>query len=121
MNGEDPTMVVISESNHGNVRFVNCAFWGPCNQNARIKGTGTIGFSDCIFVQWDRNKEGRAAIQAESGTVLVRGCDFGSLAPQVSIGEKVSRAIVSENTVKGKVQIINKGKNTYIQGNLGTN
>ncbi|KAA6330910.1 hypothetical protein EZS27_020435 [termite gut metagenome] len=121
MNGEDPTMVVVSESNRGNVRFVNSAFWGPCNQNARIKGTGTVGFSDCIFVQWDRNNEGRAAIQAESGTVLVRGCDFGTLAPQVSIGEKVSRAIVSENTVKGKVQIINKGKNTYIQGNLGTN
>jgi hypothetical protein len=121
MNGEDPTMVVVSESNRGSVRFVNSAFWGPCNQNARIKGTGTVGFSDCIFVQWDRNNEGRAAIQAESGTVLVRGCDFGALAPQVSIGEKVSRAIISENTVKGKVQIINKGKNTYIQGNLGTN
>ncbi|KAA6336347.1 hypothetical protein EZS27_015489 [termite gut metagenome] len=121
MDGEDPTMVVVSESNRGNVRFVNSAFWGPCNQNVKIKGTGTVGFSDCIFVQWDRNKEGRAAIQAESGTVLVRGCDFGTLAPQVSIGEKVSRAIVSENTVKGKVQIINNGKNTYIQGNLGTN
>jgi hypothetical protein len=121
MDGEDPTMVVISESNRGNVRFVNSAFWGPCNQNARIKGTGTIGFSDCIFVQWDRNKEGRASIQAESGTVLVRGCDFGTMAPQVAIGEKVSRAIVSENTVKGKVQIMNKGKNTFIQGNLGTN
>ena len=120
MNGVDPTMVVVSESNRGNVRFVNSAFWGPCNQNAMIKGTGTVAFSDCLFVQWDRNKEGRAAIQAESGTVLVRGCDFGSLAPQVYIGENVNRAIVSENTVKGEVQIINKGKNTYIQGNLGT-
>jgi hypothetical protein len=41
-------------------------------------------------------------------------------APQVSVGEHVSRAIVSENTVRGKVNIINNGKNTYIQGNLGT-
>ena len=42
---------------------------------ARIAGKGTVGFSDCTFMQWDRDKEGRAAIQVESGTVLVRGCE----------------------------------------------
>lgn len=121
MDGPDPTMVVVTEANRGNVRFVNCAFWGPCNQNAVIDGSGTVGFSDCIFVQWDRNREGRAAIRANSGSVVVRGCDFmQNAAPQVYIGEKVARAIVSENTVKGKAHIINNGKNTYIQGNLGT-
>jgi hypothetical protein len=120
MDGTDPTMVVVTDANRGNVRFVNCAFWGPCNQNAVIDGRGTVGFSDCIFVQWDRNREGRAAIQANGGSVVVRGCDFGSVAPQVSIGAKVSRAIVSENTVRGKVNIVNNGKNTYIQGNLGS-
>lgn len=120
MKGTDPTMVVITESNQGNVRFVNCAFWGPCNQNAVINGSGTVGFSDCTFVEWDRNKEGRASIQANSGTVVVRGCDFGTDAPQVFISPKVSRAIVSENTVTGAVRIDSKGKNTYIQGNLGT-
>jgi len=120
MRAEDPTMVVVTATNRGAVRFVNCAFWGPCNQNAIIDGSGTVGFSDCTFVQWDRNKENRAAIQAKGGTVLVRGCDFGTVAPQVSIGENVSRAIVSENTMRGKVMIDNKGKNTYIQGNLGT-
>ncbi|KAA6338496.1 hypothetical protein EZS27_013500 [termite gut metagenome] len=120
MDGTDPTMVVVTSANRGNVRFVNCAFWGPCNQNVKIDGTGTVGFSDCIFVQWDKNKENRASIQANGGSIVVRGCDFGSLAPQVSIGEKVSRAIVSENTVRGKVNIINNGKNAYIQGNLGT-
>ncbi|MDR2056743.1 MAG: hypothetical protein LBP83_00360 [Dysgonamonadaceae bacterium] len=120
MEGADPTMVVVTAANRGNVRFVNCAFWGPCRQNAKIDGTGTVGFSDCIFVQWDKNKEGRASIQANGGSVVVRGCDFGSEAPQVFIGEKVSRAIVSENTVKGKVNVINHAENTYIQGNLGT-
>jgi hypothetical protein len=120
MNGTDPTMVVVTNANRGNVRFVNCAFWGPCNQNAVIDGRGTVGFSDCIFVQWDRNKEGRAAIQANGGSVVIRGCDFMYDAPQVSLGENVSRAIISENTVKGKVNIINGAKNTYVQGNLGT-
>ncbi|MDR2119532.1 MAG: glycoside hydrolase family 55 protein [Tannerella sp.] len=120
MDGVDPTMVVVTEANRGNVRFVNCAFWGPCNQNAVIEGRGTVGFSDCIFVQWDRNKENRPAIRANSGTVVIRGCDFMQDAPQVSVGNRVSRAIVSENTVRGKVNIINEAKNVYIQGNLGT-
>ena len=120
MRSNDPTMVVVTETNRGNVRFVNCAFWGPCNQNAVIDGRGTVGFSDCMFVEWDRNKEQRASIQAIGGTVLVRGCDFGTVAPQVSIGEKVQRAIVSENTVRGKVMIDNKCQNSFIQGNLGT-
>jgi hypothetical protein len=120
LRSEDPTMVVVTETNRGNIRFVNCAFWGPCNQNAKIDGRGTVGFSDCTFVQWDRNNEQRASIQATGGTIVVRGCDFGMAAPQVFIGEKVSRAIVSENTVKGKTLIENRGKNTYIQGNLGT-
>ena len=119
--GEDPTMVVVTETNSGNVRFVNCAFWGPCNQIAKIDGTGTVGFGDCTFMQWDRNREGRYAIQATGGTVLVRGCDFWEPNKNhVSLGEKVARAIVSENTVKGPVQIDNNCENTYIEGNLGT-
>jgi hypothetical protein len=120
MGGANPTMVVVTSSNKGNVRFVNCAFWGPCNQNAVINGTGTVGFSDCNFVQWDRNKKGLPSIQANGGTLLVRGCDFGTDAPQVSIGENVSRSIVSENTVRGKVSIINKAKKSFIHGNVGT-
>jgi len=120
MKADDPTMVVVSASNRGNVRFTNCAFWGPCNQNAIVDGTGTVGFSDCLFVEWDRNKENRPSIQAKGGTILVRGCDFGTRAPQVSISENVQRAIIAENTMKGKVIIANKAKNTYISGNIGT-
>ena len=119
VNASDPTMVEVAASNKGNVRFVNCAFWGPCNQNAKIAGEGTVGFSDCTFVEWDRNRESRKAIQAIGGTVVIRGCDFITDSPQVFIGEKVQRAIVSHNTVKGKVRIENHAKNTFIEGNVG--
>ena len=34
--GENPTMVVVDKTNFGSVRFSNCAFWGPCEQIARI-------------------------------------------------------------------------------------
>ncbi len=120
LQGDDPTMVEVADANKGNVRFVNCAFWGPCNQIAKINGQGTIGFSDCIFVQWDRNNEKRSAIQVNSGSISVRGCDFMHDSPQISISSNVDRAIVSENTIKGKVRIENKAKSSYIEGNLGT-
>ena len=74
--GPDPTMVEVKETNTGSVRFVNCAFWGPCNQIARIAGSGTVGFSDCTFVQWGGKEGTRAALQVQAGTVLVRGCEF---------------------------------------------
>ncbi|WP_029905184.1 glycosyl hydrolase family 28-related protein [Prevotella sp. 10(H)] len=120
MHGDDPTMVEVTAANKGNVRFMNSAFWGPCNQIAKIDGLGTVGFSDCIFVQWDRNNEGRAAIQANSGTVLVRGCDFIHNSPQIILKNAVDRAIISENTIKGKIRIENNAKNSFVNGNLGT-
>ena len=105
--GPDPTMIRVESSNSGSVRLVNCAFWGPCNQIAKIAGRGTVGFSDCTFVQWDRNQEGRAAIQADSGSVLVRGCEFQQDRPQVELGEKVRRAVISGNIITGKLRITN--------------
>jgi hypothetical protein len=96
--GPDPTMVRVEASNSGSVRLVNCAFWGPCNQIARIGGRGTVGFSDCTFVQWDRHKEGRPAIQAESGTLLVRGCEFREDKPQFKVADGV-HAVLSDNVI----------------------
>jgi hypothetical protein len=116
--GPDPTMVRVQSTNAGSVRFVNCAFWGPCNQIAKIAGRGTVGFSDCTFMQWDRNKEGRAALQAESGTLLVRGCEFQQDKPQIDIGEGVRRAVISDNIFTGKSRIENHSKRAVV---LGTN
>jgi hypothetical protein len=108
--GPDPTMVDVKAGHTGSVRFVNCAFWGPCNQIARIAGKGTVGFSDCTFVQWDRKREGRAALQAEGGTVLVRGCEFQEAKPHLALGEGVRRAVVTGNTFAGKAQVANRSQ-----------
>jgi hypothetical protein len=105
--GDDPTMVEVLPSHKGVVRISNSAFWGPCNQIAKIAGTGTVGFSDCTFVQW--GKEGnRAAIQASSGSLLVRGCEFLQSKPHISIGEAVTRAVISGNLFAGPAQIQNQ-------------
>jgi hypothetical protein len=112
--GPDPTMVDVKPTHTGSVRFVNCAFWGPCNQIARVAGKGTVGFSDCTFVQWDRKKEGRAALQIESGTVLVRGCEFQENKPHIALGEGVRRAVLTANIFTGKARIANQSKSQVV-------
>ncbi len=106
--GPDPTMVRVEPKNAGSVRFVNCAFWGPCNQIAQIAGRGTVGFSDSIFMQWDSKEQGRHALHVESGTILVRGCEFQQDKPQIELGEKVRRAVITDNVISGKPRITNK-------------
>lgn len=118
--GPDPTMVEVKTNNTGAVRFVNCAFWGPCHQIAKVGGRGTVGFSDCTFVQWDSKKENRAAIQASGGTLLVRGCEFHENKAQVDLGANVKRAVVTGNVLRGKARITNNSKGVVeISGNVG--
>ena len=108
--GPDPTMIEIAQTNTGSIRFVNCAFWGPCNQIARIGGMGTVGFGDCTFAQWGGKDGDRPAIQAQSGTVLIRGCEFRQDRPQIQLGKDVGRAIIAENLFTGSERIINQSK-----------
>jgi len=117
--GPDPTMIRVASSNTGSVRFVNCAFWGPCNQIARIAGQGTVGFGDCTFTQWGGKDGDRAAIQAQSGSLLVRGCEFRQDRPQIRLDKDVKRAIITGNLFTGTERIINRaaGK-TQISLNL---
>jgi hypothetical protein len=108
--GPDPTMIEVKETNKGSVRFVNCAYWGPCNQIARIAGSGTVGFSDCTFVQWGGKEKTRAALQAQSGTILVRGCEFRQDQPQIDLGKDVARALITENVFTGPERINNQSQ-----------
>lgn len=102
--GDDPTMVEVLAGNKGVVRFSNSAFWGPCNQIAKIAGQGTVGFSDCTFVEWKRD---RAAIQVTGGSVLIRGCEFRQNQPHIALGEGVDRAVITGNLFAGPSQIRN--------------
>ena len=119
--GPDPTMVDVVKGHTGSVRFVNCAFWGPCQQIAKIAGHGTVGFSDCTFVQWDSKGTGRHALQAQSGTLLVRGCEFRASRPQIQLGETVDRAVITDNVFTGPAQITNDSKgDVQIANNAAT-
>ncbi len=115
-NGPDPVMVEVAKTHSGAVRFVNCAFWGPCQQIARISGTnaGTVAFSDCTFVQWDKERKGLHAIQADSGSLLIRGCEFRENKPQILLNEGVRRAILTGNLLTGPARISNNSKGSVV-------
>lgn len=119
MKGDNPIEVVVSKDNYGSVRFSNCSFWGPSEQIARISGRGTIGFSDCEFCQWDRNNQGKPAIQVDGGSVMIRGCNFQEDKNQIRLEKTTKRAIVTDNFVKGEVRIDSQCQNSRIEGNLG--
>jgi hypothetical protein len=117
---DDENPMVVGAGNEGNTTFSNCAFWGHCNQKAIIDGRRTATFSDCIFMQWDHNREGRNAIRAIGGYVIIRGCNFMTDSPQIFIGEKVSRAVVTGNIVRGKVRIDDQSGNAVVKDNHGS-
>jgi hypothetical protein len=85
-----------------------------------VAGKGTVGFSDCTFVQWDRKNEGRHALQFSGGSVIVRGCEFQAKKPQIQLGEQVRRAVVTGNLIGGKPAISNRSKGwVEIANNVG--
>jgi hypothetical protein len=117
--GPDPTMVRVGPNHSGSVRFVNCAFWGPCYRIAAIEGKpdGVIGFSDCTFVSWGNDKETEhPAIEAFGGSLLVRGCEFQQNRLQVRLHPGVARAIIKDNLLTVEERIENNARGQVIIG-----
>jgi hypothetical protein len=102
--GDDPTMIEVLAGNKGVVRLSNSAFWGPCNQIAKIAGSGTVGFSECTFVQWGK-QPGRAAIQATGGNLLLQGCEFRQDKPHIALDDAIGSAVIVGNLFAGAAQI----------------
>ena len=110
--GAKPTMVRVETEHAGTVRFANCAFWGPCRQIANIAGRGTVGFSDCTFVQWDARAGRLQRHPSGRRLLLMRGCEFKEDKPQIELGEGVRHAVISDNIFPGKPRITNRSKVT---------
>ena len=103
-NGDDPTAIVVNETCAGQVRLVNCNFWGSFRRVANLKGRSFVGFSDCYFSGWDAKGQGLPAIDAQAGRLQVQGCSFvGRLA--VRLGEKIKHAIITGNNGSTGVRV----------------
>ncbi len=117
MMGDDPVQVRIAPSCIGNVRFVNCSFWGPATHNALIEGNGFVSFSDCFFSNWNRNAEEKPLLVVRSGRIQVQNSTFGTPQPSIQLGPGVKHAIVRGNNGIDGVQVINRAPRAIISDN----
>ncbi len=106
--GDDPVQVVIEESSAGSVRLVNCAFWGPSNQNVVMKGQGFLSLNDCYLGSDRQPPSGRPLVEASGGRLQVRGCSFSSGGTSIALRDGVKHAIISENNGVEGVRVINE-------------
>lgn len=105
--GKNPVEVRVSDTNRGNIRFVNCAFWGPADYNAVIQGQGFVSFSDCYFSSGKNDNPDRPLLDVQSGRVQIDNCTFATPELGVAIGAQVKHAIVRGNNGVQGVRIRN--------------
>jgi len=111
--GTFPRHVQVEATNHGAVKFVNSAFWGPAGQVAQVDGKGTVTFSQCHFDAWDRHEKngtyvtmGTPAISQVGGNLIVSNVDFtqGGKNTHLQI-ENGSKTIFTGNIIEGPMVI----------------
>jgi len=115
--GKEPVEVRVSETCDGNVRFVNCAFWGPALHNAIVKGTGFVSFSDCYFSSWNKETPNNPLVIVESGRVQVSNSTFATPQPSIELRAGVEHAIIQGNNGAQGVRIIDQAGGRAIISN----
>ena len=118
--GRRPVELVVSPTCTGQVRLVNCAFWGPASYNALLQGKGPVSLSDCFFS--GRNEAAEKAkhplMAAEAGRLQVHNCTFSGEAPAIRLGPGVTYAQISGNNGDHGVSVDNQaGKRAVIKDN----
>ena len=92
---------------------------GPSVHIARVEGSGSVGFGDCIFSQWDAANTGAYAIQVNgTGSLSVRGCEFQQNSNQISMGDNVDRAVIVGNLIRGAPRIVGQKSKPRFQIDL---
>ena len=107
---DKPCEVVVKDTCKGPVQFTNCAYWGSSDQIARIAGQSAVTFNACNFNGWNRNCDNTPAIEQTGGNLIVTGCTFKEIGPQVAVKGRAKSAIITGNQMDGKKQITNTAK-----------
>ncbi len=114
--GEDPVEVRIMPECQGNVRFVNCAFWGPACHNAVLQGKGSTSFSDCFFSSW--KEDAGALVVAEAGRVQINNSTFATPhEADIELGPGIDHAIVQGNNGAFGVRVTDRSGGKAIVDN----
>lgn len=104
--GENPIEFVTEPTCTGQVRLVNCAFWGPAVQNVVSKGQGYLSLSDCYFST--HHASPNPMVEVSGGKLQLRGCSFSGAKPDIALRRGLKHAIVTENNGDNGVEIINE-------------
>jgi hypothetical protein len=117
-NEQSEACIEVAATHTGVAQFNNCAFWGPMERVARVRGGGYVQLSNCNFVNWDPKNKGIPAIEVLDGSVDVSASNFIADKQQISLGPNVT-ATVQGNHMVGAIRIANKSKlETAISGNV---
>jgi hypothetical protein len=111
------TQIVIEPGCKGNVRFVNCGFWGPVLHNAVLRGDGYTSFSDCYFSNNFDSPE--ASIVVEAGKVQVQNCTFDALAKARQPGNADHTAGESQRFQPTAIHLKTGVRSAIVHGNNG--
>lgn len=104
--GNNPIEIEIAPTCTGQIRLVNCAFWGPAIQNVVSHSKSFVSLSDCYFSS--APKAMKPLVEADGGRLQVRGCSFVGDKPSIAIRTGVVHAIISENNGTNGVDITNE-------------
>lgn len=117
----EPIQVVTRPTNNiGVLQFNNCSFWGPVAQIARLEA-GTTSFHQCNFHHWDAKKEGRPAMEALGGDLVISNSNFQHGGEEVRLGARVRSAIVTGNLTRGPMDVNSQAnpEKVRVEGNVG--
>ena len=104
--GDNPIEIEIASTCTGQVRLVNCSFWGPAKQNVVSHSRSFVSLSDCYLSSAPDSK--KPLIEADGGRLQVHGCSFVGNKPSVALRKGLIYAIVSENVGSQGVDVINE-------------
>jgi len=110
------TQVVVEKGCSGNIRFVNCGFWGPVAHNATLAGSSYVSFTDCYFSNDNHNDPG-FSIVAEGGKLQVQNCTFDARSQQRQPGNAWSEQ--DRRDQPGSVHLKPGVRHAILRGNNG--
>lgn len=109
-------MMEVKASNTGVVQLSNSSFWGPCESVALVRGTGTVSFSQCNFLNWLPQRTGAFTLDFFGGDVTVHACRFGIESPDIRLGPDVVTAVIMGNRFRGSKKIENRSRGDVQEG-----
>lgn len=110
------TQIVVEPNCSGNLRFVNCGFWGPVLHNAVLRGTSYVSFTDCYFSN-DNHADPGFTIVAEAGKLQVQNCTFDARSQQRKPGN--AWAGQDQRHQPGSIHLKPGVRHAIVRGNNG--